>query len=88
MRGDPLSCRRASVFHAPVFTTLGQNLEIQTTAIGHFVVLVFWLCGLDLSGVELHFGGTFLIEVKMPPMASGFQRTTSDDSGGKNRCNH
>ncbi|MDZ3357052.1 hypothetical protein M2D66_14520, partial [Klebsiella pneumoniae] len=33
-----------------------------------------------------------LIEVKMPPimppMTSGFQRTTSDDSGRKNRCKH
>jgi hypothetical protein len=31
--------------------------EIQTAAIGHFVGFVFWLCGLDLSGVEASFGG-------------------------------
>lgn len=28
------------VFHAPVFRTLGRNLEIQTAAIGHFVGFV------------------------------------------------
>lgn len=71
---------------------LAETSEIQTAAISHFVGFVFGLCGLYLPGVELHFGGTFLIEVKMPPimppMTSGFQRTTSDDSGRKNRCKH
>lgn len=71
---------------------LAETSEIQTAAISHFVGFVFGLCGLYLHGVELHFGGTFLIEVKMPPimppMTSGFQRTTSDDSGRKNRCKH
>lgn len=51
--------RGTSVFHTPVFGTFGRNLKIQTTTIGHFVGFVFWLCGLDLSGIELHLGAHF-----------------------------
>lgn len=48
------------VLHAPVFRSFARNLKIQTATIGYFVGLLFWFCGFDLAGTELHLGAHFL----------------------------